>query len=124
MSAVNNEKILLTLQERRAEILNDLRRRLHAEGENEQLALVNHLEETGDWAEASTENLQDIALLQHEVDSLRRIDSALQRLKDGQFGVCQQCGEAIPQQRLEAQPEAVACLQCQTELEQRIARRA
>ncbi|HJV75440.1 MAG TPA: TraR/DksA C4-type zinc finger protein [Noviherbaspirillum sp.] len=124
MSAVNNEKNLLTLQERRAEILNDLRRRLHAEGENEQLALVNHLEETGDWAEASTENLQDIALLQHEIDSLRRIDGALQRLKDGQFGVCQQCGEAIPQQRLEAQPEAVACLKCQTELEQRVARRA
>lgn len=124
MSAVNNEKFLLTLQQRRTEILNDLRRRLHAEGETEQLALVNHLEETGDWAEASTENLQDIALLQHEIDSLRRIDGALKRLKDGQFGVCQQCGETIPQQRLEAQPEAVACLQCQTELEQRVARRA
>ena len=121
MGAVNNEKFLLTLQQRRADLLNDLRRRLHAEGEAEQLALVNHLEETGDWAEASTENLQDIALLQYEIDSLRRIDSALQRLKDGQFGVCQQCGEAIPQQRLEAQPEAVACLQCQTELDQVVA---
>lgn len=124
MSAVNNEKILLTLQQRRAELLHDLRRRLHAEGETEQLALVNHLEETGDWAEASSENLHDLALLQHEIDALRRIDGALQRVRDGQFGVCQECGEPIPQQRLEAQPEAMTCLQCQNELEQRVTRRA
>lgn len=124
MNALNNEKILLTLQQRRTELLQGLRRRLHAEGETEQLALVNHLEETGDWAEASSENLHDLALLQHEIDALRRIDGALQRARDGQFGVCQECGESIPPQRLEAQPEALTCLQCQKELEQRVTRRA
>ncbi len=124
MNAVNNEKILLALRQRRVELLNDLRRRLHDEGETEQLALLNHLEETGDWAEASSENLHDLALLQHEIDALSRIDGALQRALDGQFGVCQKCGESIPQQRLEAQPEATTCLQCQKELEQRITRRA
>jgi len=115
---VDKENVLTALQARRAELLSDLRRRLHTEGETEQLALVNHLEETGDWAEASTENLQDLALLQHEIVALRQLDDAIQRSRSGQFGICQECGEQIPENRLKAQLEAMTCLQCQQKIEQ------
>lgn len=117
---MNPEKAQSMLRARRAELLADLRQRLHAHGESEQLALVNHLEETGDWAEASTENLNDLALLQHEIVSLRRLDDALQRVQTGQFGICRECGETIPDGRLEAQPEAATCISCQQALEQHL----
>lgn len=110
---MNPEQAKNMLQARRNELLDEVRRRLHANGESEQLALVNHLDETGDWAEASSENLNDIALLQHELDALRQLDNALARVQSGRFGICDECGEAIPGQRLEVQPEATACVGCQ-----------
>lgn len=117
---MNIEKALSMLQARRADLLGELRLRLHAEGETEQLALVNHLDETGDWAEASSESLHDLALLQHEIVTLRGLDDALQRVHSGQYGICQECGEKIPDNRLEVQPEAMTCLQCQQKLEQHL----
>ncbi|GIZ50124.1 TraR/DksA family transcriptional regulator [Noviherbaspirillum aridicola] len=114
---MNPDKAKAMLQARRREVIDDLRRRLHAEGESEQLALVNHLEDAGDWAEASSENLNDLALLQHEVHTLRQLDEALQRVGSGQFGLCRECGDAIPDGRLEVQPEAATCIDCQQALE-------
>jgi len=46
------------------------------------------------------------------------IDAALERLKDGTFGLCQRCGLAISAGRLQAQPSAATCLACQ-ELQER-----
>lgn len=112
------------LREKRAGLLDDLRRRLHADGQSEQLALVNHLEETGDWSEASSENLHDLALLQHEAEDLQRVDAALARIEAGEYGLCQGCGDAIPAARLAVQPEALLCLTCQEKIEHQQARRA
>jgi len=47
-----------------------------------------------------------------ERETLRRITSALYRMKQGRYGRCDSCGAAIDQDRLEAIPEAVFCLQC------------
>lgn len=43
---------------------------------------------------------------------IRRIDAALKRLDDGEYGWCVECGEAIGPQRLEADPAAPRCTQC------------
>lgn len=43
---------------------------------------------------------------------LSEIDAALFRLATGSFGVCQQCGRAIPVERLEAVPMAALCVTC------------
>jgi len=48
---------------------------------------------------------------------LRLIDSALQRIKDGTFGVCVSCGDEISFRRLEAVPWTECCLRCQEMLE-------
>lgn len=45
-------------------------------------------------------------------DRLARIDAALQRIDDGSYGVCADCGEAIAPARLEAAPESFRCLDC------------
>jgi len=43
---------------------------------------------------------------------LRRIESALKRLDDGEFGYCVQCGEAIPKERLDFDPTVPFCVNC------------
>jgi len=43
---------------------------------------------------------------------LRRIDAALQRLAEGEYGYCVECGEAIEPKRLEIDPAAPRCRDC------------
>ncbi|MGX6648816.1 TraR/DksA family transcriptional regulator [Maricaulaceae bacterium MS644] len=43
---------------------------------------------------------------------LRRIDAALHRIKEGEYGWCVECGEAIGEKRLEIDPAAPRCRAC------------
>jgi RNA polymerase-binding protein DksA len=45
------------------------------------------------------------------------IDEALQRIRDGNFGVCGNCGDEIGRRRLEALPWTEYCLRCQEAIE-------
>jgi DnaK suppressor protein len=51
------------------------------------------------------------------VERANRLAEALERLRDGEYGVCQECGEAIAPARLKAMPEVVTCVRCQDRLE-------
>jgi DnaK suppressor protein len=51
------------------------------------------------------------------------IDEALRRIKEGSFGICQQCGKDISRARLEAVPHARMCIQCKEKEEQQKAGR-
>ncbi len=46
---------------------------------------------------------------------------ALQRIHDGTYGVCSDCGRNIPAARLQVKPEATRCIACQTDYEERAA---
>ncbi|MEQ8954820.1 MAG: TraR/DksA family transcriptional regulator [Gammaproteobacteria bacterium] len=48
---------------------------------------------------------------------LARVQQALARAADGDYGYCQRCDEAIELARLEAQPESALCLQCQDQFD-------
>jgi RNA polymerase-binding protein DksA len=49
-------------------------------------------------------------------DAARRrltdLDDAIKRLDAGTYGVCENCGEPIPADRLEARPSARTCIAC------------
>jgi phage/conjugal plasmid C-4 type zinc finger TraR family protein len=47
----------------------------------------------------------------------RRLRLALERVDDGDYGVCSECGRPIPPRRLLAVPDATACVECQERLE-------
>jgi DnaK suppressor protein len=51
------------------------------------------------------------------VERANRLAEALERLRDGEYGVCQECGEAIAPARLNAMPEVMTCVRCQDRLE-------
>lgn len=49
-----------------------------------------------------------------------RIRLALQRIEDGSYGTCEDCGGSIGFERLEAIPEATHCIDCQKSKERRL----
>jgi RNA polymerase-binding protein DksA len=59
------------------------------------------------------------ALGSQELKRLRLIDSALTRIQQGKYGLCIKCGKRIPQERLEAIPYALMCIDCKTAEERR-----
>lgn len=74
--------------------------------------------ESDDWAQASTERDLSVALGERESSELLDIDAALQRIQDGSYGLCVDCGVSIPTARLHANPTALRCVACQEQLEQ------
>ena len=55
----------------------------------------------------------DFALMQMKSETLARIDEAVQRLEDGTYGNCTECGSEIAEARLTALPFAALCRDCQ-----------
>ena len=56
-------------------------------------------------------------LAQLEARELSQIDRALQRLKQGTYGICEICQTKIPVARLNALPYSTTCIKCQREME-------
>ena len=83
-------------------------------------------------ADASAADLEQtcgVALLELASQSLVRVDQALARLEDGEYGVCSDCDTPIAAKRLEALPFAVRCRECEElhesrEHARRVSRRA
>jgi DnaK suppressor protein len=75
---------------------------------------------SGDMVDAALDSVQDeISSQLAEVESreLTRIEYALERMRSGQFGICEGCNTAIPMARLNALPYATYCIKCQREAE-------
>jgi DnaK suppressor protein len=75
---------------------------------------------SGDVIDAALDSAQDeISSQLAEVESreLTHIETALERMRKGNYGACEGCGSAIPLARLQALPYATMCIQCQREAE-------
>jgi DnaK suppressor protein len=75
---------------------------MHAEDSRAQVASARDLE---------------FAIGEHETAALAELDSALQRLDAGTYGVCIECAGVILEARLKALPAAPRCLTCQEKTE-------
>jgi DnaK suppressor protein len=51
------------------------------------------------------------------VDRANKLAEALDRLRGGEYGICEECGETIAPARLRALPEVTTCVRCQDRLE-------
>jgi RNA polymerase-binding protein DksA len=59
-----------------------------------------------------------LSLMQSEEETLDLIEAALERIEEGDYGQCEECGVKIPKTRLNAIPYASLCVKCATEQEQ------
>ena len=116
----------IQLDTRRRELL-DLRERFLRAAQD----IVDGDTEDGELSSAAgDQHLADHAseMLDREVDESlednaeeigREIDAALERIDAGTYGVCVNCGQQIPEARLDAVPYAVLCLACKRDEEGR-----
>ncbi len=77
-------------------------------------------ETSGDMIDAALDCVQDeinSQLAEVESRELARIEVALERMRTGQYGVCEGCSQNIPMARLSALPYATCCIKCQREAE-------
>lgn len=86
------------------------------------LSLLKELREqsSGDVIDAALDCAQDeISSQLAEVESreLSSIENALERMREGAYGICEGCEISIPMARLQALPYATLCIQCQREAE-------
>jgi RNA polymerase-binding protein DksA len=71
----------------------------------------------GDESVARTSADASMSELQSDTQEIRAIDAALERMDQGVYGKCLECGGDIPLARLEAYPTAERCTECQARRE-------
>ena len=78
-----------------------------ARGDEADLAAMAQAKEQSRWLETDQKK------------RLAQIDQALARIASGKYGICDNCGNPIAPERLEAMPHATMCINCQSKLEKK-----
>lgn len=83
-------------------------------GVEKELRELNSLElnDEGDHASVSNDNLREVAIGQQQELELAEIEVALGKIKDKVYGICEMCEEDISIQRLKVKPHAKYCIDC------------
>ena len=66
----------------------------------------------GDGTSIAVERLTQVAAHEQLLVQSEEVARALAKLDDGSYGVCDRCGAAIPEGRLEVHPWAAVCVSC------------
>jgi DnaK suppressor protein len=106
-------------------LLEDIRHEQDAKGETQITELLGRV--PADSAGVSVADaLADlnVELIDRHVQGIRDVESARQRIAEGNFGVCVDCGTDIACERLLAYPTAKRCLSCQEKHEKMYAHKA
>ncbi len=112
---IQNIKLIL-LQQKDA-LLNE------AEVALNELPVQTLFPDMGDQASAETDMNFMLRLRGREQRLLKKIDEALERIENGTFGICDDCGNEIDLKRLEARPVTTMCIECKTIQEEEEKRR-
>ena len=115
MDSSKLEKYKKKLLQDRMDLLAELQRVTNGEKNKERSGGMDPV----DLADASYSADYSLAWTEKINRRIREIDESLQRIKDGTYGICQVCGEDIPEGRLEVRPKAKYCAQCKEDLEKR-----
>lgn len=100
------------LQMRQHELQRQLRE--HHEGQSRVEHARQVLEQDGDDApQRAGDREVDMALSDLDMQEASAIADALARLQTDGFGLCVQCGDAIPFDRLLVEPQALRCVPCE-----------
>lgn len=107
------------------EILLDMKERLLAEGLGkslpEDLARPFEIGDEGDHADTERTHEVSILISARDKEKLVAIDEALEKVREGTYGMCGDCGDEIGSGRLKAMPLAKLCVTCQSRLEKETA---
>jgi RNA polymerase-binding protein DksA len=125
MSALNPsqlDQLVAQLKHDYQALLSEVRGELENSGNQHRIDLLNREPgDSGDEAMATALADLNITIADRQVQGMRDIEAALQRVKDGEYGTCIDCGDDIAFTRLQAYPTAKRCIVCQEKRERQYA---
>ncbi len=107
------ERFERRLRERREELRNHIHDALVETNRNDLTALAGRVRDTGEESVAELLASTNLVMLDREVNELRDVEAALERIADGTYGQCEECGGDIDRERLQACPTATRCIECE-----------
>src|SRR4051794_10912461 len=96
------------LAEREAELEQQLAELTRPPGE---LGTISFGKRVGDGTSMAVDRLAAVSAQEHLLAMLEEVRRARRRVADGSYGICEVCGEPVPEERLEVRPWAVGCVQ-------------
>ncbi len=103
------------------ELLNERVKTLLEEAEKTVSGMTNDKDtfpDPTDRANLETDRNFLLRIRDRERKLILKIKEALARIDDGTFGICEECGEEISEERLKARPVTTLCIQCKTKAEE------
>jgi RNA polymerase-binding protein DksA len=101
------------LRARAAQLRDEIQRTLARSSDETHVRIAEQVRDTEDDSFSNLVVDVNLAEIDRDADELRRIDGALARISEGSYGSCDSCGQEIPEARLQAEPTALRCVQCQ-----------
>jgi DnaK suppressor protein len=95
------------LAEREAELESQLTELTRPPGE---LGTISFGKRVGEGTSMAVDRLAAVSTQEHLLAMLDEVRRARQRVAEGSYGTCEECGEPIPEGRLEARPWATRCV--------------
>ena len=84
---------------------------------------TRNIPDIADRASEETDRALELRTRDRQRKLVSKIDAALRRIDEGEYGICENCGAEISEKRLMARPVATWCIDCKTEAE-RLERRS
>lgn len=100
-----------TLRDERANLMHQLSE-LGANEDGQLRDDVSYGEGFADAAAATAERTEVIGLVDSVKAMLENVDAALERIAEGTYGTCAECGKKIGRARIEFRPESIYCVDC------------
>jgi len=107
------ESLRAMLEAKRSEVLQEIKRAREDSVKSDRVSFP----EVGDLVSASVEKERAFEYGEIGVNALREIDTALTKLKQGTYGICEVCGKPIGVKRLQVMPSARLCIKCKSKEE-------
>ncbi|HSJ43706.1 MAG TPA: TraR/DksA C4-type zinc finger protein [Euzebyales bacterium] len=112
MDAHTQERLRTELDGSRQDLIVELKR-LGADPESGNVRELGDVDDNfADSASATAERSEKLTLIEQATDRLADVERALERMDDGEYGICERCGREISTSRLEARPMSVLCVEC------------
>lgn len=111
------QELHTTVEQRRAALRTEIDRDLDKVRADRLEDLAGASPDPGDESVASLISDLDQADTTRDLSELRSLDAAHERIADGSYGTCIECGGDIGFERLRANPAAERCIRCQTQYE-------
>lgn len=106
------ERLRKILLSKRDEVLKEAKEEIgkFIRGENKEI--IETALDDGDWSIVDVAEDLNLRKLTLHKQTLNKIEEALRKIDEGTYGICEDCGSEIPEERLKVIPFAIYCVDC------------